>query len=74
LANKLSGFFWEVSALKGHGTYKIFQCLTLLLLERQRDHSDDIRETITETEKSFWESKASQKSSWGRFTSVFCCE
>jgi hypothetical protein len=24
LANKLGGSFWEVSALTGHGTYKIF--------------------------------------------------
>jgi hypothetical protein len=37
LAKKLDGIFWEVSLLMDHSIKDIFQCLALLLLERQRD-------------------------------------
>jgi GTPase SAR1 family protein len=75
LAKKLGGTFWEVSPLRDHGINEMFQYLTLLLLERQRDRLNLTTESKVEApQKSVWEPEVPQKSLWARITSVaFSC-
>jgi GTPase SAR1 family protein len=71
LAKKLGGTFWEVSPLRDHGINEIFQCLALLLLERQHDRLNLTTESKAETpQKSVWEPEVPQKSLWAHITSV----